>query len=157
MERTADLHHTALGAPNLRTVLVAVGATDILSGATATEIAGNLTDVVSTDSAKGLKRHKRPDGDWVHIIVTTIPPLGLDVGDPREAERRKLNQLLLNNYADLQADYVVDYDTAVRDAADPSKLAAQYLTDGLPNAAYHNQIAQYLANAINDFPPRAEL
>ncbi|RKT54155.1 LamG-like jellyroll fold domain-containing protein [Saccharothrix australiensis] len=154
---TTDLHHTALGAPNLRTVLIAVGATDILSGATATEVRDNIKNVISTNSAKGLKRHKRPDGDWVHIIVTTVPPLGLDANDPREAERRNLNHLLLNNYSDVQADYVVDYDAAVRDTTNPNQLASQYLTNNQPNTAYHNQIAQYLADAINDFPPRAEL
>ncbi|NUT98621.1 MAG: hypothetical protein HOY78_42100 [Saccharothrix sp.] len=51
----------------------------------------------------------------------------------------------------------MDYDAAVRDAANPNQVAPQYLTSGAPNDAYHNQLAQYLADAVNDFPPRVEL
>ncbi|MBB5954372.1 hypothetical protein FHS29_000942 [Saccharothrix tamanrassetensis] len=70
---------------------------------------------------------------------------------------RRDQALLATNPADLGADYVADYDAAVRDTTIPNNLQAQYLTNGVPNGAYHNQLAQYLADAVNDFPPRAEL
>jgi hypothetical protein len=155
---TTDLHRTALAAPNVRTILVAAGATDILNGATATETLDNLTLLVKEDNPSALKRHQRSNGDVVHVILTTVPPLGLAPTDPRETQRRNLNQALLTaNPRDFGADHVVDYDAAVRDTTNPHQPAPQYLTNGAPNDAYHNQLAQYLADAINDFPPRAEL
>ncbi|GAB2963009.1 LamG-like jellyroll fold domain-containing protein [Saccharothrix stipae] len=152
-----DLYRTALDAPNVRTVLVASGANSLLRGVSATEVRGGLTALISAAHPEGLKRTKRPDGTPVHVILTTIPPLGLAASDPREVQRRQLNQEMLTHFADFGADYVVDFDDAVRDSADPGRVAAQYLTDGLANGAYHSRLAQYLADAVNDFPPRAEL
>ncbi|MEU6156529.1 hypothetical protein ABZ816_41850 [Actinosynnema sp. NPDC047251] len=120
-------------------------------------MSANLTRLISTERANGLKRHNRTDGSRVHVILTTIPPLGLAANDPRETHRRNLNQALLANSTDYDADHVVDYDAAVRDTTNPNQLAPQYLTNGTPNDTYHNQLAQYLADAVNDFPPRAEL
>ncbi|MEU4807186.1 LamG-like jellyroll fold domain-containing protein [Actinosynnema sp. NPDC023587] len=155
---TNELHRTALAAPNVRTVIVAAGATDILNGATDTEVHTSLTRLIKEDNPGALKRHARSNGDVIHVILTTIPPLGLAADDPREIHRRNLNHALLAaNPHDLGADYVVDYDAAVRDSTNLNNLAPQYLTNGAPNAAYHSQIAQYLADAVNDFPPRAEL
>ncbi|MEV0682154.1 LamG-like jellyroll fold domain-containing protein [Actinosynnema sp. NPDC050436] len=154
---TTDLHRTALSSPNLRSLLIALGATDILTGTSATDIGTNITHLIHRNSPTGLKNHIRPDGTQVHVILTTVPPLGLDANDPRETERRNLNNALLADPASFGADYVVDYDAAVRDTTNPNQLAPQYLTNGQPNTAYHNQIAQYLTDAINDFPPRAEL
>ncbi|MEU6156526.1 LamG-like jellyroll fold domain-containing protein [Actinosynnema sp. NPDC047251] len=152
-----DTYRSAFSAPNVRTILVAAGATDILNGASAPEVSANLTRLISTERANGLKRHNRTDGSRVHVILTTIPPLGLAANDPRETHRRNLNQALLANSTDYDADHVVDYDAAVRDTTNPNQLAPQYLTNGTPNDTYHNQLAQYLADAVNDFPPRAEL
>lgn len=152
-----DLHRTAFAAPNVRTIIVAAGATDILNGATATEVRANLTQLIREDKPGSLKGHVRPNGDTVHVILTTIPPMGLAPDDPRETHRRILNQALLASPADFGAAYVVDYDAAVRDSANPNTLQAQYLTNGVPNEAYHNRLAQDLADAVNDFPPRAEL
>lgn len=90
-------------------------------------------------------------------MLTTIPPLGLDASDPREAQRRQLNADLLVKYRDYNADHVVDFDAAVRDSGDVGKVAPQYLTNGVANDAYHGRLAEYLAEAVNDFPPRAEL
>ncbi len=50
---------------------------------------------------------------------------------------------------------MVGFDQAVRDASDPSKIAAGYLTNGVPNTGYHDKLAQTLANAITTFPPSA--
>ena len=154
---TADVHRTGLAAPNVRTLLVAAGATDILNGATDTETRDNLINLIRHDKPNGLKQHPRPDGTPTHVVLTTIPPLGLDANDPRETERRELNQHLLTYFATFGADHVVDFDEAVRDTTNTNLIAAQYLTSGVPNDTYHNRIAQYLADAINDFPPRAEL
>ncbi|XVV05952.1 hypothetical protein ACQPW3_11390 [Actinosynnema sp. CA-248983] len=113
--------------------------------------------MIREDKPGSLKRHVRPNGDIVHVILTTIPPMGLAPDDPRETHRRNLNQALLAYPADFGAAYVVDYDAAVRDSTNPNTLQAQYLTNGVPNEAYHSRLAQDLADAVNDFPPRAEL
>ncbi|MEU4742212.1 SGNH hydrolase [Actinosynnema sp. NPDC023658] len=153
----SDLHRTALASPNTRTVLIAAGANSILRGADATDVIGGLTALIRADSPDGIKRQQRPDGTAIHVILTTVPPLGLDANDPREAQRRQLNQDILTRLSLYNADYAVDFDEAVRDAANPNRIAPQYLTDGVSNEAYHHKIAQYLADAISDFPPRAEL
>ncbi|MEU4445720.1 LamG-like jellyroll fold domain-containing protein [Actinosynnema sp. NPDC050801] len=152
-----DLHRTALNAPNTRTVLIATGANSLLRGATATDVRTGLTALTSVNSPEGLKRHPRPDGTPIHVILTTVPPLGLDANDPREAQRRQLNQDIMANFHVYEADYAVDFDEAVRDPSNPNRIAPQYLTNGVPNEAYHHKIAQHLADAINTFPPRAEL
>ncbi|MEU4769779.1 LamG-like jellyroll fold domain-containing protein [Actinosynnema sp. NPDC023794] len=152
-----DLHRTALSAPNTRTVLVAAGANSLLRGATATDVRAGLTALTSANSPDGLKDDQRPDGTAIHVILTTVPPLGLDANDPRETQRRQLNQDIMADFLLYEADYAVDFDEAVRDPSNPNRIAPQYLTNGVPNEAYHHQIAQYLADAINDFPPRAEL
>lgn len=136
---------------------VAAGANTILRGGRADEAKGGLSDLIKASSPTGLKRQFRPDGTPVHVIVTTVPSLGLEANDPREVHRKKLNSDLMANFAEYGADYVVDFDAAVRSAADPSKIAPEYLTAGVPNDAYHNRIAQFLADAVNDFPPRAKL
>lgn len=99
----------------------------------------------------------RQDGTALHVVLTTIPPLGLAASDPREVQRRQLNADMLVNYRNFDADHIVDFDAAVRDSGDVGKVAAQYLTNGVPNNAYHGRLAEYLAEAVNDFPPRAEL
>jgi hypothetical protein len=61
------------------------------------------------------------------------------------------------NYADFGADDVVDFDAAVRSPGDSSKLNATYLTNGMLNDTYHDKIAQTMAEACADVPPRIEL
>ncbi|HEX8869096.1 MAG TPA: hypothetical protein VF821_25780, partial [Lentzea sp.] len=89
--------------------------------------------------------------------MTTVPPLNLDPSDPREQQRRELNNKILASWADFGADDVVDFDAAVRSSSDASKIDTQYLTNGTINAKYHDRLATTMAEACADFPPRAEL
>ena len=153
----AALESSAKTTPNLRTVLMAVGGADILAGALAATVQQNMSNALKASSPAGVKRTLRPDGSPVHVILTTVPPLGLDANDPREVQRRQLNNLILNNFTDFGSDDVVDFDAAVRSGADQSKIDGQYLTNGVLNDRYHDRIAQIMAEACADFPPRAEL
>ncbi|MEU4447051.1 LamG-like jellyroll fold domain-containing protein [Actinosynnema sp. NPDC050801] len=152
-----EVDRSVLSAPGVRTVLLAAGANTVLRGGTAAEARAGLELLIKAGSPTGMKRQLRPDGTPVHVILTTVPPLGLDGADPREVQRRQLNSDMMAHFADYGADYVVDFDAAVRSGADPGKVAPEYLTGGVANGAYHDRIAQFLADAINDFPPRAEL
>lgn len=151
----AEIQRSVLSAPNARTVLVALGSTEILRGVPADQVRTSLTDLIKSN--EGFKRQQRNDGSALHVVLTTVPALGLDANDPREVQRRQLNSDLMTNYQNFGADHIVDFDAAVRDSGDASKVAPQYLTNGVPNDAYHGRLAEYLAEAVNDFPPRAEL
>ncbi|MCR3747261.1 hypothetical protein [Lentzea californiensis] len=153
----AAMETSAKTAPNLRTVLMAVGGADILAGKSAATVQQDLSNALKASSPTGVKRTVRPDGSPVHVILTTVPPLGLDANDPREAQRRQLNNLIVNNFTDFGSDDLVDFDSAVRSGADQSKIDGQYLTNGVLNDRYHDRIAQIMADACADFPPRAEL
>ncbi|WP_258951941.1 LamG-like jellyroll fold domain-containing protein [Lentzea californiensis] len=150
-----EIERSVLSSANARTALVALGSTEILRGVPADEVRTSLTALFNTRT--GLKKQLRQDGTALHVVLTTIPPLGLADNDPREVQRRELNADMLLNYRNYDADHIVDFDAAVRDSSDVGKVAAQYLTDGVPNDAYHGRLAEYLAEAVNDFPPRAEL
>ena len=129
----------------------------ILANKSAATVQQDLSNALKASSPTGVKRTLRPDGSPVHVILTTVPPLGLDANDPRETQRRQLNNLILNNFTDFGSDDVVDVDAAVRSSADQSKIDGQYLTNGVLNDRYHDRIAQIVADACADFPPRAEL
>jgi hypothetical protein len=151
------LQRTTAGVPNLRTVIVSLGANDILAGRSATAIQQDLRALLKTENANGLRRLSRSDGSPIRLILTTVPPLGLDANDQREKERQLLNAVIRLSFGDLGSDHLVDFDQAVRDAANPSKIAASYLTGNAPNSAYHDKLAQTLADAITRFPPEAQL
>lgn len=151
------LSRTVLDEPNLRTVIVALGSNDILAGKSPTEIERNLTALIGPNDARGLENYKRADGSVVHMILTTVPALGLDPNDAREKARQQLNADIINRYRDYFANDVLDFDAAVRDSAHPSNIAPQYLTNNVPNDAYYDKLAQNLADAVNDLPPDAQL
>ncbi|MET9224792.1 LamG-like jellyroll fold domain-containing protein [Lentzea sp. NPDC003310] len=150
-----EIERSVLSSANARTALVALGSTEILRGQSADQVRATLTDLIN--SRTGLKKQLRQDGTALHVVLTTIPPLGLAADDQREVQRRQLNADMLVNYRNYDADHIVDFDAAVRDSGDVGKVAAGYLTNGAPNNAYHGRLAEYLAEAVNDFPPRAEL
>ncbi|MDX3656717.1 hypothetical protein PV646_05305 [Streptomyces sp. ID05-26A] len=150
-----EIERSVLSSASARTALVALGSTELLRGQSADQVRASLTDLINTRT--GLKKQLRQDGTALHVVLTTIPPLGLAANDPREVQRRQLNADMLVNYRNYDADHIVDFDAAVRDSDDAGKVAAQYVTNGLPNNAYHGRLAEYLAEAVNDFPPRAEL
>lgn len=97
---TATLDQTVRSTPNLRTVVLALGTNDILDGANVTSIEQKLTSLMSCLSPTGLKCLRRADGSLVHVVLTTVPPLGLAAGDQREKNRQQLNADLVARFND---------------------------------------------------------
>jgi hypothetical protein len=154
----ATLTQTVASEPNLRTVVVSLGANDILAGDSAATVEASLTKLIKATSPDGLKQLIRPDGSSnVLVILTTIAPLGLSPSDPREQQRQLLNADMRQSFADYGANYLIDFDLAVRDDGNTSKVASQYLTNGTLNDAYFIALAQCLADGVNAFPPQAQL
>ncbi|WIX84936.1 LamG-like jellyroll fold domain-containing protein [Amycolatopsis sp. DG1A-15b] len=149
--RTLD--RTTLGQPNVRTVLVELGANDVLAGKSKAEIVQGLRTLAHPASASGLRNNRRSDGTLVHVILSTIPALGLAAGDPREATRTQVNDLLRTSYVDLGADGVLDIAAAVSDTPAAATVSPALLTDGIPNTSFYDRIAQAVAKAVTDFPP----
>ena len=112
---------------------------------------------MSSINAFCIKNYRRTDGSFIHIVLGTVPPLGLDPTDQREINRQQLNTDIRNNFTNMGADDIVDFDQAVRDSANPSNLQPVYLTGTTPNAAYYDAVAQTLSDAVQTFPPTAQL
>ena len=147
-----SLDRTVLNQPALRTVIVSLGANEILGGFPADIVRDYLTGAM-----RPIRQNRRTDGSLVHVIVATMPPVGLADTDPREGARQQFNTDLLANHVNYGADEVIDVASAVRDPAHPNQVNPAYLTNGVPNAAYHDAIAQAIADAASRFPPEAQL
>jgi hypothetical protein len=153
-----ELNRTLLNEPNIRTVIVPLGTNDVLNNGGITTVEANLTAILrSTTNGYALQNSQRSDGAALHLILTTIPPLGLGTTDPREVLRVNLNNQIRSNYTQLGADEYIDFDQAVRDSANPNQINPADLTGGQPNATYYHQLAQSVADAVNNFPPTATL
>ena len=151
------LNQTLLNEPNLRTVVVSLGANDVLNDEPMALIKQNLTAVIGPSRPFGLKNLLRPDGgNAVHVILTTVPPMGLAASDPREQVREQLNADIVANFQTYGADGVVDFDQAVAGSTE-GQLASGTVTNGLPNATYYGDLAGAVLAAINTFPPKAQL
>lgn len=153
----SDLLNQAIGtSPNLRTVIVSLGTNDVLANVSASIIEQNLTAVMGAGRAFGLHNLHRPDFSGVHVIVTTIPPLGLAGSDAREQLREQVNSDIIHNFVDLGADGYVDFDAQVTGGT-AGQVNAALLTNGVPNATYYQDLANAVAVAVNNFPPTAQL
>jgi hypothetical protein len=146
------LNRTVLNQPNLRTVIVALGSNELLG-----DFSAEVIRIYLRGTLLDIRTNRRTDGTPVHVIAVTVPPLGLADTDPREQQRQQFNADLIANYTDFGADDVVDIAAAVRDPARPHQINPAYLTNGVPNAAYHEAIAQAIADAASRFPPEARL
>jgi hypothetical protein len=151
------LDTTVLNQPQLRTVVVALGANDLLCGYSTSGAEQNLTQLLQSTSATGIRNTRRTDGNFVRVVITTIPAMGLADNDPREQRRKQVNADLLTNYTRYGADDVIDTATPTTDPQHPNQLKPEYVTAGTLNPAYHNAISDIVANAITKFPPDAQL
>jgi hypothetical protein len=89
------LNSGVLDEPNLRTVVVALGANDLAAGDTPATVEANL-QALATDIKTGLKQYKNPNGTaTLTVIVETVPSQGWASTDPRETARQTLNSDLL--------------------------------------------------------------
>ncbi|GAA2980322.1 LamG-like jellyroll fold domain-containing protein [Actinokineospora diospyrosa] len=150
------LNRHAYGEPNLRTVVVALGANDVLAGVNKTDILTGFRNVMHQGNAEALRNTRRTDGSLNHVIVATIPALGLAANDPREIVRQQVNADLLNNFTDQGADEVIDIAGTVADPANTNLISPTYLTAGQPNDTYYTVVAAAIAAAASTFPPTAQ-
>jgi hypothetical protein len=147
------IDRTVLCQPNVRTVIVSLGVSDLLAGHGKDQILRDLTAISHPASATGLGNYRRSDGTPVHVILTTVPALGLAADDTREQTRVQLNAALLADYTDLGADGIIDIAAAVSDPTAANAVAPNLLTNGTPNNAFYDTIAQTIARAVANFPP----
>jgi hypothetical protein len=137
------LEDGAADEPNLRDVIVSLGANDVLAGQPDAEIESNLKLLI----VNVLDRYVNDEQNGsMKAFITTIPPLGLFPSDPREAVREAVNQWLLAGGT--LASGVSDIAGMVADSSCPNLVAAKYLTNGVPNPAYYSEIASTVASAI---------
>jgi hypothetical protein len=165
----ADLHYwnsaldyIAASEPNLRDVIVSLGANDVLRatgdpadvqlGQPQNKLEGDLGTLIQ--DLKNRFASNQP-GVFVHVFITTIPPLGLPASDPREQVREKVNTWILDNSA--TATDVFNIATAVASSSSPNLVNPSYLTGGVPNSSYYSVIASYIAShmvpSLNATPP----
>lgn len=141
-------NQTTLAEPRLRTVIVTLGAQDILNGTDPQTLRAKLIQLIS--DINGFNRYKRPKGDTIHIVLSTIPPLGLDPNDTKEKNRQLLNADITDNFdTGYGADIKIDVDQALRDPLHPSAVDPNYLTNGTPKDSYYQRIAQTITQDTN--------
>jgi lysophospholipase L1-like esterase len=145
--------------PDVRDVIIALGANDVLQGASAESIEGSLTALVTAITS----RTDPATGKPVQAFLTTIPPLGLASADPREAVREQVNEWIM----DASGTYVcptssgpvtgaggstlsADLACAVANPSNLATVSPALLTSGVPNASYYSALAQALAAAIEN-------
>ncbi|MBM7775523.1 hypothetical protein JOD54_005727 [Actinokineospora baliensis] len=155
-EAATSLNRHVYGEPNLRTVVVALGANDVLAGRSKNDILAGFRQVMHQANAEALRNVRRTDGSLNHVIVATIPALGLAANDPREVIRQQVNTDLLNNFTDQGADEVIDIAGTVADSGNPNLISSGYLTGGQPNDTYYTVVAAAIAAAASTFPPTAQ-
>ncbi len=152
---STEVYQTLGDQPNLRTVIVSIGADDIIDGIPLATIEQNLTDVVGAARAFGLENFNRSDGEHpVHVILTTIPPLGLSASDSREATREQLNNDISQSAtATFKAAGFIDLNAAVVSSTAANQVDSSCLTNGVPNATYYQDLANAVVAAESTFPP----
>jgi lysophospholipase L1-like esterase len=126
------LDHDALALTGVRTVVVEIGANDLVAGSTSTQILAGLQQVIDRAHAAGLR-----------VVGATIPPYAwrdASASAPcydnaiTPAEQGYENQRQATNLRirpgqpnSLNFDAVVDFDAALRWTTDPRRVAATYL------------------------------
>lgn len=139
--------------PNLRDVIIAVGANDVLQGVSFQTLQGNLGALVSAIGGY----NDSDTGAATQAILTTIPPLGLPANDPRENVRTQINNWIMGrqtppptctpNGVD-NAALNVDVACAVQSSASPNLINSALLSNGVPTAAYYTKISTEIAGEI---------
>jgi hypothetical protein len=132
-------------------VIVSLGSNDVLEGQSAAAIESNLRILVADFQGRIINNG---GGAGVQVLLTTIPPLNLASGDPREAVRKAVNTWITGNGTTATP---LDIASAVASSSSPNDIAAQYLTGGVPNASYYAEIATAVATGIADTVPSISL
>lgn len=147
------LDRAAVSQPNVRTVVMALGTNDVLAGRSRDDIVRDVRAMVHPASPGSLRNVRRADGSLVHVILATLPPLGLGADDTREQARQDVNSALRNEYVNLGADGVLDMAGMVAEPGEDNVIAPDLLTGGAPNARFHEKVARDVAIAVTGFPP----
>jgi hypothetical protein len=149
----AAFNNTAAAEPNLRDVIVSVGATDVLKGGPTQQAIDQTVEDNLGPLIVELKQRQLNNGSnlAIGVFVTTIAPLGLPSTDPREKAREDINNWIMHNSG---ATMAIDTATPVTDPNNANLIAPTYLTGGAPNASYYTQIANAIGLAFaNAIPP----
>ncbi|HWF81819.1 MAG TPA: LamG-like jellyroll fold domain-containing protein, partial [Streptosporangiaceae bacterium] len=137
--------------PNLRDVIISVGADDVLQGASAATVESQLSTLVT--AIQNYSVDNDPSTPGVQVILTTIVPLGMAASDPREAVRQAVNSWITNGNTTAQV--TSDVATAVMQPGSPNLVNSSLLSGGVPTAQYYTDIAAQVAsdvsNAIQNF------
>jgi hypothetical protein len=143
------LRNYVTGEPNLRDVIIAAGANDVLQGQSAATIESNLRALVI--AIRGYFVDNDPSLQAVQVILTTIVPLGLSSTDARESVRQAVNSWITGNNTTAQV--TSDVATAVADPANPNNVAPSLLSGGVPTAQYYTDIANQIATDVSNAIP----
>jgi hypothetical protein len=135
--------------PNLRDVIVAVGAGDVLAGQPAATIESSLRALISAIQA--YNDDNDPTTPAVQVILTTIVPLGLPAADAREGVRQAVNNWITGNNTTAQV--ASDVAASVADPANPNNVASSLLSGGVPTAQYYTDIATRIATDVSKAIP----
>jgi hypothetical protein len=134
-------------------VIISLGATDVLRAtADADGVKAGTPESKLENDLKALIRDVKnrlspsQSSTAIKVFVTTIPPLGLPITDPREQVREKVNTWLLANSA--TATDVFDIATAVASSSGQNLVNPAYLTGGVPNSMYYSAIANFIAGHL---------
>jgi lysophospholipase L1-like esterase len=130
------LDRDVLSVPGLRTVLLLEGTNDLGGGTNAPPApAAQLIDAMTGIAARVHARH-------VRIVASTILPMCNAPGGSQETARLAVNQWIRTSGT---FDAVLDFDSVLRDPADPTQMVADLRTDCYhPNAAGDALIGQYI-------------
>ncbi|HET7013395.1 MAG TPA: LamG-like jellyroll fold domain-containing protein [Streptosporangiaceae bacterium] len=142
--------------PNLRDVIVSVGANDVLQGASAATIETDLSSIEQNLSTlvaaiQNYPVDNDPSTPAVQVILTTIVPLNLSASDPREAVREAVNSWITGGNTTAQV--TSDVAGAVDQPGSPNLVASSLLSGGVPTAQYYSDIADQLAGDISNAIP----
>ena len=135
--------------PNLRDVVIAVGADDVLAGQPTATIEASLRALVTAIQSYLVGNDASLPA--VQVILTTIMPLGLPATDPREAVRQAVNNWITGHNTTAQV--TSDVATRVADPASPNNVAPSLLSGGVPTAQYYTDIASKIATDLSNAIP----
>lgn len=131
--------------PNLRDVIISVGADDVLQGASAAAIESELSALVT--AIQNYSVDNDPSTPGVQVILTTILPLGMAAADPREAVRQAVNSWITGGNTTAQV--TSDVASAVMQPGSPNLVNSSLLSGGVPTAQYYTDIATQLASDVS--------
>jgi lysophospholipase L1-like esterase len=130
------LSRDVLSVPDVRTVLLLESTNDLGGGSNAPPApAAQVIDAMRGIAARVHAQHAR-------IVAATVLPMCNAAGSAKEANRLAVNQFIKTSGV---FDAVLDFDSVLRDPADPTQMIADLRTDCYhPNAAGDELLGRYI-------------